>query len=74
MVTLLEQSSDLPLSAEEKGRLHELERIVEKHLDGFLEVGRALTRDPGESALSAAFPKFRPVCSRAMGFESAPGG
>jgi hypothetical protein len=47
VVTLLAQTipetSGLSLTTEETSRLHQLERVVEKHLDGFLAVGRALS-------------------------------
>ncbi len=47
-----------PLSAQEKIRLHQLERVVEKHLDSFLAVGRALAEVRSSRLYRQHFPTF----------------
>lgn len=63
MVTLLEQTvvaktPDLSLTTEEKIRLHQLERVVEKHLDSFLAVGKALAEIRSSRLYRQHFPTF----------------
>jgi hypothetical protein len=59
MVALLEQTQSLtPLSAAEKARLHELERVVEKHLDGFLVVGKSLAEIRNLRLYRQHYPTF----------------
>jgi hypothetical protein len=59
MVSLLEQKPDCaPLSAAEKSRLHELERVVEKHLDGFLAVGKSLAEIRNLRLYRQHYPTF----------------
>jgi hypothetical protein len=61
VVTLLEQTivaetPDLSLTTEEKIRLHQLERVVEKHLDSFLAVGKALAEIRSSRLYRQHFP------------------
>jgi hypothetical protein len=59
MVALLEQTQPpAQLSAEEQIRLHQLERVVEKHLEHFLAVGKALAEIRSSRLYRQHFPTF----------------
>ena len=59
---MLEQTSapevTLALTTEEKIRLYQLERVVEKNLNAFIECGRALCEIKSSKLFRANFPTW----------------
>jgi len=68
MHTAFEPISDtIALTSVEKSRLTELESIVERTLDGFLECGRALSEIRSRRLYRRDFPDFESYCKTRWG-------
>jgi len=69
---MLQVESESFLSSEQKTRLHDLERVVERNLSSFLETGRALLAIRDER-LYRAYGTFEQYCRRRFGITESRG-
>jgi hypothetical protein len=61
-------ADSIALTAQERGRLAELEGIVENHLPTFLAVGRALVQIRNERLFRESYPTWELYCQKRWGF------
>jgi hypothetical protein len=71
---LLDPLTDtIPLTNGEQARFRELESVVERTLDGFLECGRALIEIRNKRLFRQEFATFEDYCVKRWGFSGSRG-